>query len=253
MSGLPLSSPPTATRRHGQGVPLLDAAQVNATVLPLFGVLLFLFCTLIRPSRLGEDYSLPGTIMIAGLAAFYVLYVRHATISLNRLILASAISFYWLYLMVYSMAVGNANGYPVKAFILMSATVFAGAILTSSTRINNAFLKSIIYGSAALSLSSAVTLLLIYSGISFERLHIFDIRVSNANGGFYARFGQVLFPFTICYDQLYVLGRTIPRISDWFREVGIAQAFLPGRRWRPIFPACGSARALPFSFCVGRC
>ena len=225
MSDLPVSIPFDATRRHGRGLPLFTAAQINALPLPLLGILLFSFCTLIRPSRLGEDYSAPGTIMIAGLAAFYVLYIRQVRITRSRLILAFAISLYWLYLMVYSMVVGNANGYPVKALMLMSLTAFAGAILTSSTRINNAFVKSIIYASAALSLSAVVTLLLIYFGISLEKLHIFDIRVSNANGGFYARFGQVLFPLTIIYDRVGGWGVGIPRIAHWFREVGIAQAF----------------------------
>jgi len=221
MSGAAL----TPRKYNGFVIPLLDAGQLNAAAAPLMGVLLFLLSTLIRPSRLGEQYTFPGTLMIAGLAVAYALYFRRTTISVPRLMLAAAISFYWLYLMVYSMLAGNADGSPVKSLALISLTAFAAAILTSSARIANAFLKSIIYTCAALSLSSIITMALLYAGVGFERLHIFDIRISGPNAVFYGQFGQVLFPFTICYDRVGIGGAGIPRIAHWFREVGITQAF----------------------------
>jgi hypothetical protein len=215
------------------------------------GVLLFFFSTLIRPSRLGEEYSLPGTLMIVGLSLLYILYFRRSAISISRLMLAAVISFYLLYLTAYSMLAGNTNGSPVKSLILISVTAFASAVLTSSALIRNAFLKSIIYASAALSFSSIVTMVLLISGISFEKLHIFDIRISSSNGDFYTQFGQVLFPFTICYDRIGVWGVGIPRIAHWFREVGITQAFFAWAALAAFFSNIQHRKTVTFLILLG--
>jgi hypothetical protein len=242
---------PRRSRSPRLAVPLLDATQLNAAVLPLMGILLFFFCTLIRPARLGEEYSLPGTFLIAALSVLYTLYFQRTAISISRLMLAAAISFYWLYLSVYSMAAGNANGSPVKSLILISVTAFASTVLTSNASINNAFLKSVIYASAALSFSSIVTMMLLYAGISFDQLHIFDIQISGSNSEFYSQFGQVLFPFTICYDRVGIWSVDIPRIAHWFREVGITQAFFAWAALAAFFSNIRYRKCVSFLILLG--
>jgi len=232
-------------------IPLLDAMQLNAAVLPLMGILLFFFSTLIRPARLGEEYSLPGTFLIAGLSIVYTLYFQRTAISISRLMLAAAMSFYWLYLTAYSMVAGNADGSPVKSLILISVTAFASTVLTSNASINNALVKSAIYASATLSLSSIVTMMLLYSGTSFDQLHIFDIRISGSNGDFYAQFGQVLFPFTICYDRVGIWGSDVPRIAHWFREVGITQAFFAWAALAAFFSNIRYRKCVTFLILLG--
>ena len=112
-------------------------------------LLMFLSLLLMRPSLLGEKYSVV-VIPVLLLTLFVKLFFRHKqekeSFNTSHLIILLVFMLLWVYLLVLSL-LNNAHyfDYTIKAFILHTVVVAIFSFLLSEKEINKRFFRSVVY------------------------------------------------------------------------------------------------------------
>lgn len=197
------------------------AAPQTLFRLPIILLILALFT--MRPSYLGEDYSILG-LALALIAAFLVITYKNqapAPIPKKYAVFIFIVFIYWGMLAVFSMLGGTPNNFALKSFILVTVFVLCGAVVLARTQAESFFAQSLVWVLAAMGFSYFITFLMTLLLGSGSLIEIGHIQIST-----YAN-GMIFFPFTITYGQIWVpeLNDSIWRLGGGFREAGIAQAF----------------------------
>ena len=179
--------------------------------------LMFISVLLMRPSLLGEEFSI--TVIPVLLLALFVKVIfrnKEAKVSFesSHLIILLIFILLWIYLLAVSVLNNSYHfDYTIKAFILHASIITIFSFLLSEKEINKLFFKSIVYILSFCGISSLISILLIeVSSAEIIMGHVLDY--------------EVLFPFSVKYGVYTVPNiHVFHRFMTFFREPGIAQAF----------------------------
>lgn len=188
------------------------------------GIVAALVFFLIRPSRLGLDWSLPGTIAFLGIGALCYYLSSRRSVLLNGFMVSGGVIAFWLFISGFSIAMGASTDTPIKALFLMIMSSIGATLLFSNIKASEYFYRALILWVCFSGYSVLVTDLLVIVGISPAEMKLFHIPVKASD--FYNQdgAGDVLFPFSMTYSYVSWLHFVLPRTTFGFREAGIAQA-----------------------------
>lgn len=137
-----------------------------------------------------------------------------------------------------------------KAIVILISGAVLGFTISTNQRRLTAFFDTIARVLIVLSISSLITTFLLISGVSVHALAI-----GRLDYGYNAPAGTILLPFSMLYNYTTTPFGVLPRLSGFFREVGIfpayacwAAGYAAYRRWSLVsVGACLTAAVASFS------
>lgn len=193
--------------------------SINSIVISLMAISLFLT----RPTALGEVYTLPGIIIALTLSVIFMIFVLRGQ-QATKYDFSIQTVIYLIYV-VYIFAL-IFTGRPLlqdflfKAIFIGIVGVIISGIVSSSRDRATTFFDSIARIIIALSFSTIATVALIVAGANAQSLTI-----AFFNYTYPAPTGTILFPFSMVYNYAPSWFGLMPRLSGFFREVGVFPAF----------------------------
>lgn len=183
------------------------------------GLIIIIF--LIRPSELGENYSIIGIAMSIILAVFFLVSNKDAfKLKKQNLWLVISSVVFWSYCGIQAAILQSFHlDFALKAIVSNIIIIVIFSIILNNDIINKYFFRCLILILVFFTISYYITFILSLF-LGYERLYLFHIVIPGYENG-----GVIYFPFTISYDFTSVLGVVLIRMLSGFREVGIAQIF----------------------------
>lgn len=188
---------------------------------------LLLTAFLIKPTALGENYSILG-IGTALLALLFHLIdcrvhpLKKITIQGPHRLVLFLVLLLFSYLLGHAMLMNSIFLVNVlKAALLNCIVVCIAAFILSEARANYIFFRSMVIIFIGFIVSYYVTIALAVFVAPLEQLELFRIQI-----GDYPSSGMTYLPFTVMYGVYTVDGIRFPRLLGLFRESGILQMFL---------------------------
>ncbi len=188
--------------------------------LSLLGLLLV--CFLLRPAAGGQSLTPVALLLIVAVAGVSLInsgfrVSRPSSHSLSVALLGIGL---WVYLALYSVASGiGRTDFVAKSTIAHIVVIAASLLVFTDASSHRAFFRYLSICLMVPIVSYAVTASIAYF-IGFDSLHLFSMTIEDYPGT-----GDVLFPITPVYTYIEVPGVRLVRLSGFFRESGIAQAF----------------------------
>jgi hypothetical protein len=181
---------------------------------------------LIRPSALGQNYTVLG-VVLQSVALFLhlveALLLNRLVVSKNSLTVTVLVAGLWLYLLVQA-AVAQSQGLEnvIKASIVHLVTIFVFGLILGDAAANRAFFRLFVVVLSLLGASALITTLLSLF-VPLGSLYLGHIGIEGYEYRDFIGNGDLYFPFSLQYglfgDALW------PRFMGLFTEPGILQAF----------------------------
>lgn len=188
---------------------------------------LLLAAFLIKPTALGENYSMLGIAAALIALLFHLMDCRvHPVKKISiqgphRLVLFLVLLLFG-YLLGHAMLMNSIFLQNVlKATLLNCIIVFVAAVILSEAKANYIFFRSMVIILISFIVSYYLTITLAVFVAPLEQLELFKIQI-----GDYPSSGMTYLPFTVMYGVYTVDGIRFPRLLGLFRESGILQMFL---------------------------
>lgn len=176
---------------------------------------------LVRPSHLGEDFNIFGSVLFALVGIWSILTINVSGAYLYRLIYVGMSNILIVvYIAIHSALNGNASPFPLYALICVSLSTAGSIAALASPNVHRRFFSYLRIFLAVMAASGIITLALSFATSIFS-LRIGQVRIHSYGG----ESGVVYFPITMGYDIKLYPWIVFTRAQAWFREPGIAQAF----------------------------
>ncbi|URT70592.1 hypothetical protein [Cytobacillus firmus] len=176
----------------------------------------------ISPSLLSLSYSYIG-IMMGLIGVFVFIIFLRGKIEVSRLALSIIIfnSLYWFFILLQTLLIPDTESkYLLQTSIINLILLIVFCILLNDKNLNYIYFRNLIRLIYILCLSFTITILL-SEVISIEKLLYYQVNIGNYHTG-----GSIYFPFTAIYGIMHSGELALPKFQLFFRESGIAQAFI---------------------------
>lgn len=175
---------------------------------------------LVRPSHLGEEFNLPGTLLLFGASLLFIIFSRGylSVVAVKRVISVPVLLItFWFFMIFHGLY--NEISFRGLYFSSISAILISFSIFAISLNedIQQKFTVVLVFIIGILGLSSVISVALSVL-IPLENMIIGKIEVSTY------RSGDLFFPFSLAYDKSGMDYTSNIRFGAFWREVGIAQA-----------------------------
>lgn len=192
------------------------------TVQSLLLLGLLVVCFMLRPTAGGQTLTPVALLLILAIATVDLIS-RHFVVNRPS---AHAVSVavlgigLWVYLAVHSVASGGGRtDFVAKSIIAHIVVIAASFLVFTDASSNRKFFRYLSIWLMVPIVSYVVTASIAYF-IGFDSLYMFSMTIEDYPGT-----GDVMFPLTPVYTYIEVPGVRLVRLSGFFRESGIAQAF----------------------------
>jgi hypothetical protein len=223
---------PSSDHQHKQTLMRHVRSFFSFSNLLSLGLVLNLF--LMRPSALGERYTMLGVLIAPALAGLYLFHTRRVTRYTTPLLrsetggLLTLIAVYWLYMGPVSIFSDKSQLlWTMYELVTTTIVVVSYSAILLDVNANRLFFRQLCSIVALLGLSSCVTVLLTFYLGSKDSLYLFTMAVKGyADDETNAQLatGAIYFPFSMLYGG-YTSGLvSFDRYCAFFREAGIYQA-----------------------------
>lgn len=179
-------------------------------------------CFMLRPTAGGQSLT-PLALMLILAVAGVDLISRHFRVrrpSTHALFVGLLGIGLWVYLAVHSVASGAGRAdFLAKSTFAHVVVIAASFLVFTNSSSNRAFFRYLSICLMVPIVSCAITASIAYF-IDFDSLYMFSMKIEDYPGT-----GDVLFPLTPIYSYIELPGIRLVRLSGFFRESGIAQAF----------------------------
>ncbi len=185
-------------------------------------LLLFIITIFTRPSILGGKYSYI-VIVISFLVLVIYMLTNNIKIKINKRnkVMIILNTMFWIYIYIHSLINNSINiDWVLSLTIISIIVVFVFLVILNNKKLNKKFFRFIIFIFLTMGISYIITLILSIF-LPLESMKLFQINIDN-----YSYAGNVYFPLTIVYGTMSTNGLTFIRAQSFFRESGIAQAFM---------------------------
>ncbi|MBT2661599.1 hypothetical protein [Bacillus sp. ISL-45] len=196
--------------------------NLNDTQNQIVACLLVATTLFISPSLLSLSYSFVGIILaLLSLFTFIVLFKKHTNIFPIALSIIVFNCLYWFFILMQTLIISDTESeYLLQTSIINLTLLMVYSILLSDKDLNYSYFRNFIKLIYLLCLSFAITSLL-SQVMNFEKLNFMQVNIGSYHTG-----GTIYFPVTAIYGIMHTGDLALPKFQLFFRESGIAQAFI---------------------------
>jgi hypothetical protein len=202
---------------------------VSSLLLWIKVALLIAAAFLIRPTALGEEYTILGLGLGAVALSIHGLdSLLHGKSRINKKssIVMVMVFVLWIYLVLQSLALqSQGSEYVIRSAAANMITILVYGLVLGDIRTNRVFFRGLVVVLSLLSASILITYLLMLV-VPLTLLQIGTISVETYTEGQFINYGDIYLPLSMSYGFYPFGGVEVPRFTGFLREPGILQAFL---------------------------
>lgn len=200
--------------------------SLNKVVFNVFVFIWVLLILLLRPSIVGSYYNKEVFVLLVIVSVVIIYFSKNheRKLNLNQLVLYSLFTFVFIYFLTQGLILSSSISTVLNSSVLIIGIVLVLLFMTTDA-IQKKFVQYFVLIHLILAVSVVITWFLsLITG--FDNLTIYSFDVIG-----YATQRHVMFPFSIFWSKFNFLGLSFPRYTAFYKEPGLAQAFMLTAFW----------------------